>query len=197
MQTTLEKQNTDTRPVRQEYVAPNVNIFETEEGYVLQAEMPGVGKDCLEVTLEGTEITITGRRNPGNHGGRNTLPRTQHGQITVACSKLDPAIDTAKVAAKIEQGVLTVNAAEIRACETSKNYGGLRRVLFTAPRARLRARGFCFASLGASRSAMLRVIRAMGSLVPPVVTGGDAAARASLPIEVAHFGGGWRAWLIG
>ena len=47
MQTTVENQTTNTRPVRDDYVAPNVNIFETPEGYVLQAEMPGVAKDGL------------------------------------------------------------------------------------------------------------------------------------------------------
>jgi HSP20 family molecular chaperone IbpA len=45
-----------------EYVSPEVNIFETKEGYVLEAEMPGVNKEGLEITLEGNEITIVGHR---------------------------------------------------------------------------------------------------------------------------------------
>jgi HSP20 family protein len=40
-----------TRPLN--YVTPEVNIFETKDGYVLEAEMPGVNKDGLEITLEG------------------------------------------------------------------------------------------------------------------------------------------------
>src|SRR5580765_379688 len=36
------------------YVSPQVNIFETKDGYVLEAEMPGVNKEGLEITLEGT-----------------------------------------------------------------------------------------------------------------------------------------------
>jgi HSP20 family protein len=107
MQTTLEKQTANGRPTRQEYVALNVNIFETQEGYVLQAEMPGVGKDGLDVTLEGTEITITGRRNPETTAGE-TLFRERNTADYRRVFELDPAIDTAKVSAKIEQGVLTV-----------------------------------------------------------------------------------------
>jgi len=108
MQTTLEKQTANNRPAHQEYVAPNVNIFETPEGYVLQAEMPGVSKDGLEITVEGTEIAIVGRRNPETTAGQ-TLFRERHAADYRRVFELDPAIDTAKVSAKIEQGVLTVS----------------------------------------------------------------------------------------
>jgi HSP20 family protein len=107
MQTTLEKQTTNNRATREEYVAPNVNIFETPEGYVLQAEMPGVSKEGLEITVEGSEITITGRRSPESFAGE-TLFRESNPADYRRVFELDPAIDTSKVSAKIEQGVLTV-----------------------------------------------------------------------------------------
>jgi HSP20 family protein len=107
MQTTLENQTTNNRPVRDEYVAPNVNIFETQEGYVLQAEMPGVGKEGLEVTVEGNEITIVGRRNLETVAGQ-TLFRERNTADYRRVFELDPAIDTGKISAKIEQGVLAV-----------------------------------------------------------------------------------------
>ena len=43
---------------QEESVAPEVNICETSDGYVLEAEMPGVSKDGLEISVEGTEIVI-------------------------------------------------------------------------------------------------------------------------------------------
>jgi HSP20 family protein len=104
---TLEKQTTNNRATREEYVAPNVNIFETQECYVLQAEMPGVSKDGLEITLEGNEITITGRRSPESVAGE-ALFRESNTADYRRVFELDPAIDTSKVSAKIEQGVLTV-----------------------------------------------------------------------------------------
>ena len=107
MQTTLENQTTNHRPAREEYVAPNVNIFETQEGYVLEAEMPGVGKDGLDVTLEGTEITITGRRTPETVTGA-PLFRERNTADYRRVFELDPAIDTTKVSAKITQGILTI-----------------------------------------------------------------------------------------
>jgi len=106
MQTTLEKP-VNNRPVHEDYVAPNVNIFETPEGYTLQAEMPGVGKDGLEITLEGTEITIVGRRTPETTAGE-ALFRERSTADYRRVFELDPAIDTSKVSARIEQGIRTV-----------------------------------------------------------------------------------------
>ena len=65
MSTTVENgQRTTAEPnLQTEYVAPEVNIFETEDGYVVEAEMPGVNKEGLEITVEGNELTIVGHRN--------------------------------------------------------------------------------------------------------------------------------------
>ena len=89
------------------YVVPEVNIFETKDGYVLEAEMPGVNKEGLEITLEGNEITITGRRNHGGTPG-NILFRESREADYRRVFELDPAIDTAKVSARMDQGVLTL-----------------------------------------------------------------------------------------
>jgi HSP20 family protein len=90
-----------------EYVSPQVNIFETKDGYVLEAEMPGVNKEGLEITLEGTEITITGHRQleplPGN-----ALFRESSEVDYRRVFELDPAIDTSKVSARMDQGVLSL-----------------------------------------------------------------------------------------
>src|SRR4029077_4493054 len=102
-----ENRNETNRTAREEYVAPEVNIFETKEGYVLEAEMPGVGKDGLEITLEGNEITLVGRRNPETVNGE-VLFRERRLADYRRVFELDPAIDTGKVAAKVEQGVLTL-----------------------------------------------------------------------------------------
>ncbi len=90
------------------YSVPNVNIFENKDGYVIQAEMPGVSKDGLEVTLEGNEITIIGRRNPQSKTEAEALLRETRRADYKRVFELDPAIDTSKISARIEQGLLTV-----------------------------------------------------------------------------------------
>ena len=44
-----------------ELLAPPVNIFEFEDEFKLQAEMPGVKKDGVEVKLADGNLTIYGR----------------------------------------------------------------------------------------------------------------------------------------
>jgi len=109
MKATLQKETNvpQSQTARVEYVTPEVDIFETTDGYVLQAEMPGVSKSGLNVTLEGTEITITGHRNAEAVNGEalwRERPTADYRRVF----ELDPAIDTTKIAAKMEQGVLTL-----------------------------------------------------------------------------------------
>jgi len=103
---------TEQRPVanvspERGYVSPEVNIFETIDGYVLEAEMPGVSKSDLEITLEGNEITIVGhRQNEAVLGMPLFQERTLADYRRIF--ELDPAIDAARIAAKMEQGVLSL-----------------------------------------------------------------------------------------
>jgi len=108
MKATAQRQEqTANHRHHEEYVAPPVNIVETNDGYVLEAEMPGVSKEGLEITLEGTEIIITGRRTTDPVNGQ-TLFRERPMADYRRMFELDPAIDTSKVSARMEQGVLTL-----------------------------------------------------------------------------------------
>ncbi len=95
------------RSERQEFVVPVVNIFETRDGYALEAEMPGVNKGGLEITLEGNEITILGRRATEPVNGE-VLHRERSAADYRRVFELDPAIDTNKISARMEQGMLTL-----------------------------------------------------------------------------------------
>ena len=69
--------------------------------------MPGVNKEGLEITLEGNEITIVGhRKNEVVTGTPLFRERTLADYRRVF--ELDPAIDTARIAAKMDQGVLSL-----------------------------------------------------------------------------------------
>jgi len=106
MNTTIENRNATQRG-QGEYVVPEVNIFETRDGYVVEAEMPGVNKDGLEITLEGNEITLVGRRTPEQPNG-DIVFRERRTADFRRVFELDPAIDPGRISAKIEQGVLTL-----------------------------------------------------------------------------------------
>ena len=109
MNATMEKQK-NTAPARdleEEFVSPAVNIFETKDGYVLEVEMPGVNKQGLEITLEGNEVTIIGRRQAEAAPG-TALFRESSAQGYRRVFELDPAINREKISAVVEQGVLVL-----------------------------------------------------------------------------------------
>jgi len=99
---TLQRQNGQTPTW-----SPPVDIHETKDAYVLYAEMPGVRKDGLDITVEGTTLTIVGRRAeqppPGTVVHRESKP-VDYRRVF----ELDPTIDTARIRARVEQGVITV-----------------------------------------------------------------------------------------
>jgi HSP20 family protein len=90
-----------------EYVSPGVNIYETKDGYVLEAEMPGVSKEGLEITLENNELTITGHRSNEAASGE-VLFRESHNHVFRRVFELDPTVDPGLISAKMEQGILTL-----------------------------------------------------------------------------------------
>ena len=105
---------TDNRPAKESvpeerrFVSPRVNIFENKEGYLLEAEMPGVSKAGLEVLLEGNELTLVGRRQTDVPNAELVYRESSPWEFR-RTFVLDPSIDTSKVNASIEQGVLTVH----------------------------------------------------------------------------------------
>lgn len=105
------KENRDTRAAREQrqerrgWIQPQVNIVESRDGYVLEAEMPGVNKDGLEVLLEGNELTIVGRRAVPSLNAQ-LLYRESADRDYRRTFELDPAIDTGKIVARMDQGIL-------------------------------------------------------------------------------------------
>lgn len=89
------------------FIPPDVNIFETKDGYVLEAEMPGVGKAGLEVTLEGNELTIIGHRMPEQSTADPVVAECRNVNYR-RVFELDPAIDRSKIDARMHQGILTL-----------------------------------------------------------------------------------------
>jgi len=110
MNAVIQKEERPVRPqpVNQErpFVSPNVNIIETNEGYLLEAEMPGVAKDGLDINLEDNVLTIIGRRQPDPSA--NMLYRESNPVDYRRVFELDPSIETGKISAQIEQGLLTL-----------------------------------------------------------------------------------------
>ncbi len=120
MNATLTKsENSAPAANRVNYLTPLANILETKDGYILEAEMPGVNRDGLEVAVENGELTIYGRRTVEEARGREIYRESRAFDYRRAF-ELDPSIDTAKISAKIDQGVLTLHLPKAEAVKPRK-----------------------------------------------------------------------------
>jgi len=103
--------STESRPQSAQsrrFATPLVDIESTQDGYVLYAEMPGVSKDGIEVTVENGDLLIVGHRRPLEVSGEPIYRESRLYDFR-RVYELDPSIDTSRVSARIENGLLIVN----------------------------------------------------------------------------------------
>ncbi len=123
--TDTELQNTEScerelqQQTQERYVAPRSRIVETGEAFVITAEMPGVGKDGVEVTIENDQLVITGRRAESADYGR-TLYRESRPASYRRAFNLEGLVNPEQVQAKIEHGVLRVELHKAEALKPRK-----------------------------------------------------------------------------
>jgi HSP20 family protein len=123
MNTTLTK--TESQPAaapgngRANYLTPLANILETEDGYLLEAEMPGVNREGLEVSVENGELAIFGRR-PHEKVEGQVLYRESRDWDFRRVFELDPTIDASKISAKLDQGVLRLHLPKAESVKPRK-----------------------------------------------------------------------------
>ncbi len=103
--------STESRPQSAQsrrFATPLVDIESTQDGYVLYAEMPGVSKDGIEVTVENGDLLIVGHRRPLEVSGEPIYRESRLYDFR-RVYELDPSIDTSRISARIENGLLIVN----------------------------------------------------------------------------------------
>jgi len=114
-----EPQTTAQTSNRVNYLTPLANILETSDGYLLEAEMPGVGHDGLEITVENGELVIFGRRAASTEAGQ-PLYRESRTWDFRRVFELDPSIDASKISARMDQGVLSLHLPKAESVKPRK-----------------------------------------------------------------------------
>ncbi len=89
-------------------VYPPVDLFETEEGYLLTAELPGVAPESVDVSIEGSTVTLSGERKIEYAAGDETaVYRRERQSGTFRRSfELPKEIDSDRAKATHKNGVL-------------------------------------------------------------------------------------------
>lgn len=89
---------------------PAVDIYETaDKEIVLKAELPGLRREDIDLTVENHTLTIRGERKPDEEAANAQFHRSE--RMFGACSRsftLPNTVDAARVKAEYRDGVLTV-----------------------------------------------------------------------------------------
>ena len=102
-----------------EWELPQTNIREEREAYLLELEMPGVSKTGVEVTVENNELTIVGHRSDTDPQGDVVYRESRRADYR-RTFEIDPSIDTAKIAAKVENGILLLTLPKAESIKPRK-----------------------------------------------------------------------------
>lgn len=88
-------------------IVPTADIYETDNEFVVKADMPGVTKENLDITLENNQLEINGKISAGTEGDSLKYCEFRlynyHRSFTVG-----DAINTGDIRANLENGVLTL-----------------------------------------------------------------------------------------
>jgi HSP20 family protein len=87
---------------------PPVNLWQDEEAYHLEAELPGVLAEDLAIEVKGTELTLAGERKRQHPEGVSSHRSERSFGRFVRRIKLPGEVDADRVDAKLTDGVLTL-----------------------------------------------------------------------------------------
>ena len=96
--------------------SPTADISETETEYLIRAELPGVPKEGVRVTVENGVITIAGERRQEKEDKNEKFHRVErfHGSFSRSFS-LPETADAAAIRAESKDGTLLVRIPKIKA----------------------------------------------------------------------------------
>jgi len=94
---------------------PSVDLYETAEEFVLEADLPGVKGEDVKVEVEGSEIILQGKRSSERtrSAGRFHYQERQAGTF-MRRMKLPEIVDKDKIEAVFSDGVLRVTLPKIQ-----------------------------------------------------------------------------------
>jgi len=99
---------------------PAYRISQTPEAWTLTAQLPGVSKDGLEVSVEDGIISIHGRRQWQQPGEWTSLYRESYDSSYALTLQHDHTVDAGRIQAELKDGVLTVSLPKVEAAKPRK-----------------------------------------------------------------------------
>jgi len=88
---------------------PLLNVWASDDGLMVEADMPGVDPAEVDVSVMGDQLTITGKVNPTPHAENVVVHRQErpHGEFSRSL-KLPFRVENDKVSAQFKNGILRI-----------------------------------------------------------------------------------------
>lgn len=105
-------------PAAESVLSPSVDIYETGDGIVLRADMPGVSKERLNLRVEGNNLVVEGSIGIAPQDGMTALYADVRSTVYRRTFALSSELEADRIDANLKDGVLTVQIpkrAELRA----------------------------------------------------------------------------------
>ncbi len=100
--------------------SPLIDVYETDESFTVEAEIPGVEKDSLEIRIEDNVLILQGHRKTGKTGRERyhmiERPRGSFSRSFI----LSEGIDKENITASLKDGILTITIPKRRLSEERK-----------------------------------------------------------------------------
>lgn len=89
-------------------VSPRIDVIESERGYQVEADLPGVGKSDVKVSVDGQRVTIEAevRRDTERKDGETVVHAERVVRKYARSFELPHEVDDAQAVARLENGVL-------------------------------------------------------------------------------------------
>ncbi len=94
--------------------SPRVDISETDDEYIVRAEVPGVSKDDIKITIKDNILVISGEKKQEKETKKENYHRIERVYGSFARSfSLPGTVKVDKVEAKFKDGVLTIKLPKV------------------------------------------------------------------------------------
>jgi HSP20 family protein len=100
---------------------PAMDVYETDDEVVVTVELPGLSAEDVDVSVEDSTLTVSGSRELSSEVKEESYHRSErrYGAFSRAVT-LPPQVDTSKVDARFEDGVLTIEVPKIEKATPKK-----------------------------------------------------------------------------
>ena len=97
--------------------APYTNMYDSGDQFILQAEVPGMSRDDLQIKIHGNYLELSGNRQAGAPEGYKAHRVERGNSMFTKSFTLSADVDVDKVVAELGDGILTLTLPKLEAAK--------------------------------------------------------------------------------